>query len=188
VLRVIFVGLTLTGIGAAGADEGSGASAGAPGNSSEQVWPAVSGFRLDALEINVYGLSYHPDRETVHRLHLDNQVNPGLGLHYSLADDARGTTFAEVGAYQDSGKNLASFAGVGYQFKLGERWKIGAALALMNSETYNNGVGFVGMIPLVTCDLGRIKLNAVYFPRFGNYNKVEAFGFYLGIPFAPPAR
>jgi len=136
----------------------------------------------------VYGLSYHPDRETVHRLRLDNEVNPGLGLHYELDNDERGITFAEVGAYYDSGRNWAKFASLGYQFKFGKRWRIGGALAVVDSQTYNDGVTFVGMIPLITYDIGRVKLNAVHFPKFGHYNEVDAFGFYLSIPFGQRAR
>jgi hypothetical protein len=44
------------------------------------------------------------------------------------------------------------------------------------------------MIPLLTLDLGRIKLNAVYLPKFGDYNEVEAFGFYLSFPIGKRAR
>lgn len=136
----------------------------------------------------MYGLSYHPDRETVHRLHLDNEVNPGLAFHYELANDERRITFAEAGTYHDSGRNWAKFGALGYQFKFGRRWRIGGALAVVHSRTYNDGVAFVGMIPLITYDIGRIKLNAVYFPKFGHYNEVDAFGFYLGIPFGQRAR
>jgi len=138
---------------------------------------------LSRLDLNVYGLSYHPDRNAVHRKNLDNQVNPGLALHYSLTDSARGTSFVEGGAYLDSGRNWAKFAGLGYQYKVGERWKIGGAVAVANSPTYNRGATFVGMIPLITYDLGLIKLNAVYFPKIGNYNQVDAFGFYVSLPF-----
>jgi hypothetical protein len=177
----------LTVFAAAANDEANGGVAGpagtdAAGTSSIQVRPQDSGFDLDALDLNVYGLSYHPDREAVHRLNLDNQVNSGLGLHYELDNDERGSTFAEVGTYRDSGRNWAKFLGLGYQFKFGERWRIGGALAAMHSRTYNGGVGFVGMIPLITYDIGRIKLNAVYFPKFGDYNQVDAFGFYISIP------
>ena len=136
----------------------------------------------------MYGLAYHPDRATVHRKHLDNEFNPGLALHYRLANDERGITFVEVGMYDDSGRHWAKFAGLGYQFKFGEHWRIGAALALVDSKTYNHGVAFVGMIPLITYDMGRIKLNAAYFPKFGNFNEVEAFGIYIGIPLGKPAR
>lgn len=185
----VFVALALTGCGAALADDdlSSGRAGGAgtdtTGIALQKVRPADSWFNLDALDLNVYGLSYHPDREAVHRANLDNQVNPGLGLHYRLADDERGITFAELGAYRDSGRNWAKFVSLGYQFKWGERWRIGGAFSAMNSRTYNQGVAFVAMIPLITYDMGRIKLNAVYFPKFGNYNRIEAFGFYLSIPF-----
>jgi hypothetical protein len=38
------------------------------------------------------------------------------------------------------------------------------------------------MVPVITYDVGRIKLNAVYFPKVGHYNQFAAFGFYIGIP------
>ncbi|MEX0958576.1 MAG: hypothetical protein WDZ63_04760 [Burkholderiales bacterium] len=114
---------------------------------SEQARSGSVRIDLDALVLNIYGLSYHPDREAVDRRNLDNEFNPGLGLHHELTDSARGVSFAEVGAYHDSGRNWAKFAGLGYQFKLGERLKIGGAIAAMHSKTYNGGVGFVAMIP-----------------------------------------
>jgi hypothetical protein len=189
VLRAFLAGLGLTMVITAAADEtGSGttaasASSGATANSSNPAEPPDSWFNIDALDLNVYGFSYHPDRETVHRKHLDNEVNPGLGLHYEFSETERGITFAEIGAYKDSGSNVAKLAAVGYEFKFGKRWGIGGALALVHSQTYNKGVAFVGMIPLITYDMGPIKLNATYLPKVGHYNCVDAFGFYIGIPF-----
>ena len=136
----------------------------------------------------MYGLAYHPDRETVHNNHLDNEVNFGLGLHYEFSNTERGITFGEVGAYEDSGANTAMFAAVGYQFKFGKRFRIGGALAVVRSQTYNEGVAFVGMIPLVSYDLGRVKLNLTYLPKVGDYNEVDAFAFYISIPFGQPGR
>lgn len=167
----------------AAVDKGDEKMPGRTGISSTQAGSAEPWFNREALDINVYGLAYHPDRETVHELGLDNEFNPGLALHYELRNTSRSITFAELGAYEDSGRSVAVFAGLGYQYKLGKHWRVGGALALMNSDTYNDGTSFVGLIPLVTYDAGRFKLNAVYFPKFGNYNEVEAFGFYVGIPF-----
>ena len=181
-------------VGTAAADEGgreaaSGrASTNVTAISSERVEPQDSWFKLDALDLNVYGFSYHPDRETVHRLNLDNEVNPGLGLHYEFSDTERGIAFAEIGAYQDSGANLAKFAGLGYQFKFAKRWKFGGALAIVHSLTYNDGVTFLAMIPLITYDMGRVKLNATYLPKLGHLNEVAAFGFYISIPFGQFAQ
>ena len=171
-----------------GRDMVGGAGTEATGISSIQDRSAGARFKLDALYINVYGLSYHPDRETAHRLHLDNEVNPGLGLHYELVNDARGITFAEAGAYRDSGENWAKFAGLGYQFKFGEHWRVGGAVAVVYSRTYNDGTAFIGMIPLITYDLGRVKLNAVYLPKIEHRNEVAAFGFYISIPLGQWAR
>ncbi len=186
VLRTVFVFLALSWFGAAAADdEASSDLAGgtdAAGNPSQRIAPADFWLNLHALDLNVYGLSYHPNREAVHRKNLDNQVNPGLAIHYQLVDYERGTSFAEVGAFEDSGRNWAKFADLGYQFKLGSQWKMGGALAVMNSRTYNGGTTFVAMIPLITYDFGPIKLNATYLPRIPGRSEVAAFAFYVSIP------
>lgn len=186
-LQAILAVLAVSGHGAAIADDAGVVGVGrggsnADGMSSRQSAPAASWFHLDALDLNLYGLSYHPDREAVHRLNLDNQVNPGLGVHYELVNNPRGITFAEAGSYFDSGRNWAKFVALGYQFKWGKHWRIGGALAAMHSRTYNNGLIFVGMIPLLTYDLGAVKLNAVYFPKVASYNEIATYGFYISLP------
>jgi hypothetical protein len=182
VLQSIFVVVALTASGAAAAQTQNAAAPATSQASSDKDWPTDFRFDADRLDLNIYGLAYHPDREKVKRENLDNQVNPGLGLHYELTNSERGITFTELGAYYDSGRNWAKFLSLGYQFKLGENWKFGGAVAAMHSNTYNKGVAFVGMFPLVTYDLGPVKLNAVYFPKVANYNEVAAFGFYISIP------
>ena len=178
-VAIVALAMMLPGIVSAVEDSSGNAVAKSPA----QIDSSDYEFHLDRLSLNVYGLAYHPDRETVHREHLDNEFNPGLGLHYELSNSPRGVTFAETGIYRDSGRNWAKFASLGYQFKFGDHWRIGGALAAFNSRTYNRGVTFLGMIPLVTCDLGGIQLNAVYFPKVGDYNEVAAFGFYATVPF-----
>jgi hypothetical protein len=165
VLGCLFVGLALTGSGAGAAEA-----------------------RLDAFDLNIYGLSYHPDREAARSRNVDNETNPGLGIHFEWPENIRGNYFAEAGAYLDSGENWAKFAALGYQFRAGRRWKLGGALAAIYSRTYNNGTAFVAMIPLVTWDLGRFKLNAVYFPKFGQHNQVDVLGFYVSLPLGGLAR
>ncbi len=72
---------------------------------------------------------------------------------------------------------------MGYQFKLGSRWRLGGALAGVSSPTYNRGRFFVTLLPIVTYDLGPVKLNALYVPRYRDYNRFAVFGLYFSIPF-----
>jgi hypothetical protein len=113
---------------------------------------------------------------------LDNELNLGLGLNYTVYEDSRGIGFVEAGFYKDSGSNLAKLAGAGYQFKLGRRWRLGGALLGLQSETYNQGSPFIAPLPILTYDFGRVKLNAIYVPRYGEYNAFAAFGFYFSVP------
>ena len=65
---------------------------------------------------------------------------------------------------------------------------IGGALAVLDSRTCNDGVASIGMIPLINYDIGRIKLNAAYPPKCGQYNEVDAFGVNISIPLQQWAR
>ncbi len=191
VLECVLAVLLWSGSGAGAAEDGSDAGrtdpeVAGPKSAVEQAARPRRG--LTAFDLNIYGLSYHPDREAARSRNIDNETNPGLGIHFEWPEDIRGNYFAEAGAYLDSGENWAKFVALGYQFRFGRRWKVGAALAAMHSRTYNNGTAFVGMIPLVTWDLGRIKLNAVYFPQFGHHNQVDVLGFYLSLPLGGLAR
>ena len=112
---------------------------------------------------------------------MDNELNLGLGLNYTVHEDERGIQFVGAGFYRDSGTRLAKLAGMGYQYKLG-RWRLGGALLGVQSETYNHGRAFIAPLPILTYDLGRVKLNAVYAPRYGQYNEFAVFGFYFSVP------
>jgi hypothetical protein len=90
--------------------------------------------------------------------------------------------FVDAGFYRDSGSNIAKLAGVGYQYKLGERWRLGGALVGLYSPTHNHGRFFVAPLPIVSHDLGPVTLDAVYVPRYRQYNQFAVFGFYFSIP------
>lgn len=62
------------------------------------------------------------------RNRVDNELNLGLGLNYTVHEDERGIQFVEAGFYRDSGSRLAKIAGTGYQYKVGRRWQLGGAL------------------------------------------------------------
>jgi len=132
------------------------------------------------INILIYGLSYHPDK----RNKQDNEQNWGLGVNYEFFENTQGAGFVEAGVYRDSGSNLAKYAGAGYQFKFGKRWRIGAMLVGVQSQTYHEGRLFMAPIPVVTYDFGIVKLNAIYIPRYREYNQYAAFGLMFSIPFS----
>jgi len=136
-----------------------------------------------SLNLVIYGFSYHTDREGVRREKLDNEFNVGLGLNYQFFEDNQGIGFVEAGFYHDSGRTWAKLAGAGYQFKIGSRLRFGGWLVGLQSPSYFHGKFFIAPLPIVTYDLGRVKLNAIYIPRYRNYNHFAAFGLTFSIPF-----
>lgn len=141
------------------------------------LWLWMSPAQADEFRLNIYGLSYHPDRATVKKYHVDNQTNPGLALNYTFSNGL----FAEIGAYEDSGYSQANFLSAGYYHRFG-RFRAGGALVLLDSDTYNNGRPFVAPIPSVAVDVGRVRLHAVYFPKVSGFSRIEAYGVYLSVP------
>jgi hypothetical protein len=134
------------------------------------------------LYLDLYGLSYHTDREGVRRSGLDNEVNAGLGLNYEFLNDSTGSAHVMAGSYRDSGRNWAKFAGPGYQFKLGQHWRAGGSLLVVDSRTYNHGRTFLAPIPMLSYDFGPAKVNAVYIPKVSDVSDFAVFGFFLSIP------
>ena len=131
--------------------------------------------------VNVYGFSYHFDRDKAKRLGVDNEVNPGLGLRYRVDLDASWQGFLDAGAYRDSGRNTAVYAGGGAMFHLSPRFKAGLALAAFQSDTYNDGNFFIAPLPVLGYDFDRVSLNLVYLPKFKDYNTINTLGFWLTV-------
>jgi hypothetical protein len=150
---------------------------------NKEVAPkAIPAERRTSINLHLFGLSFHPDREGTRRNHVSNEFNYGTGFGYKLHENARGVVNSEAGFYYDSGRNWAKFAGVNYFFKLQNRWRFGADLMLIQSPTYNGGELLVALTPHLTYDFGPAKLNVIYVPKYKQINQFAAFGFYLTIP------
>lgn len=133
------------------------------------------------LGINVYGLSYHFDQDKARAQGTDNQVNPGLGVRWRDGLYPRFDWFADAAVYRDSGRNTAKIAGAGVLWRAGEGLRLGGALALFDSKTYNNGRAFIAPVPVAAYDLRRVTLNMVYLPKFREVNDINALGFWATI-------
>src|SRR5947207_663890 len=116
------------------------------------------------LGLNVYGLSYHFDQDKAKEIGTDNQVNPGLGIRWRKVEE-RWDWFADVGFYHDSGRNTAKLAGVGALYHLGQSARLGLALAVLNSDTYNQGKTFIAPLPVAAWEFRHVTLNMVYMPK-----------------------
>ena len=140
---------------------------------------ALSGDAEAGVGLNVYGLSYHPDRDAVASRRLD-EFNPGLALRYDWLNDI----FAEAGGFRDSYGGRANFADIGYQWRFG-RWRVGGALAVAHAAAYNYGKVFVAPLPIVSFDIGSASINGTYFPQIGGKdgNETAAFALYLTFRF-----
>jgi hypothetical protein len=130
------------------------------------------------LGVNVYGFSYHLERERARKAGFDNEMNPGLGLRYRVPR-AQFDWFADGGAYRDSKRNTATYAGGGALWKPSERLRLGGALAVVHSDTYNQGDPFIAPLPLVAYEWRRVTLNLVYFPKLGGINDISTLGFWV---------
>ena len=129
--------------------------------------------------INVYGLSYHFDRDRARALDVDNEFNPGVGVRYKFGQWQSVSFHAEAGIFYDSGRNWAKVVGGVALWEVLPRFHIGGAVALFHSDTYNRGDVFVAPLPLLAYDWGPATLNLTYFPKLSNFNDVATLGFWV---------
>jgi hypothetical protein len=133
---------------------------------------------LADLGINTYGLSHHFDRSRARALGVDNGVNPGLGIRYRFPRSERVAWIFDAGVYRDSGRNRAVLAGGGALFNVSERFRLGGALVVLDSETYNRGKTVLAPLPLAAYETRSVTLNAVFFPKVSRINAVGTLGFW----------
>lgn len=143
--------------------------------------PSLTYAATGDIGLDLYGLSYHLDQKRAKELGVDNQFNPGLGVHYVMRENQRSLWFIEAGAYRDSGRHIAKLAGPGYQYKLTEQWRLGGGLIYFNSATYNRGRAFIAPVPLLTYQSGHTAFNLTFFPKLSGFNQVATFGAFVTI-------
>ena len=105
-------------------------------------------------------------------------MNPGLGARWRIARE-QFDWMLDGGAYRDSGRNTAVYAGGGALWKPTKHLRLGGALALFHSDTYNDGDAFVAPLPVVALEWRAVTLNMVYFPKVSNVNDINTLGFWL---------
>jgi hypothetical protein len=136
---------------------------------------AAEPARAYDVGLNVYLGSYHSTHTGANGAHNEPR-NPGLGLRYG------GRAFLEAGAYSDSRRNLARYAGVGYQW--GDRFRYGGMLIVARSRSYNLDETFVAPLPLLSYSLTRNAIaNALYLPKLKKLNDAHILGFYVTVVF-----
>ena len=131
------------------------------------------------LGINLYGASYHFDRDKAKQLGLTHEVNPGLGLPWRKAESETLDFFADIGFYSDSKANTAGLFGGGGFWHASEHVRLGGALVLLKSDTYNRGNAFVAPVPVAAYEWRRISLNMVYLPKWRDLDRTNQVGFWL---------
>lgn len=134
--------------------------------------------------INLYGLSYHWDRELARQNDLDNEFNPGLGVRYKMGSWFKADAIVDAGAYYDSGRNTAVYAGAGLLWPLDQdkRFNLGVVLTAFHSDTYNRGDPFIAPIPLFAVRLNGVTLNLTHFPKIRNFNESHTTAMFLTLP------
>lgn len=128
--------------------------------------------------LNVYGLSWHTDADRARELGLDEGFNPGLGLRYRVPGETV-DWFVDAGAYRDSARSTAVLAGAAAHWKATEQARLGLALVVYNSDTYNRGRTFIAPLPVAAWDFGPLAVNMVWMPKVSQVNDINTFGFWL---------
>lgn len=135
--------------------------------------------RADDFGINVYGASYHFDRDKAKELGLTHEFNPGLGIRWRREYSASWDLFADAGFYRDSAANTAMLFGGGGLWHASDHLRLGGGLVALKSPTYNGNAGFIAPAPVVAYEGRRVTFNVVYFPKWQDVNRTNQLGFWL---------
>ena len=133
------------------------------------------------LGVNLYGASYHFDRDKAKEIGLTNEFNPGLGVRWRKARNEKLDLFLDAGFYDDSANHTAKLFGGGALWHATERLRLGGGLVLLKSETYNGGTAFIAPAPVLAYEWRRVTFNAVYFPKWQDVNRTNQLGFWLTV-------
>jgi len=131
--------------------------------------------------INLYGASYHFDRDKARERGLTHEVNPGLGVRWRQVEPQGWDLFADAGFYRDSAAHTAKLAGAGALWHAGEHVRLGGALVLLKSDTYNFGSAFIAPVPLAAYEMRRVTFNLVYFPKWRDVNPTNQVGAWITV-------
>jgi hypothetical protein len=133
----------------------------------------------DDFGVNVYGASYHFDRDKAKEMGLTHEFNPGLGLRWRREWSESWDLFADAGFYRDSKENPAILIGGGGLWRATDHLRLGGGLVALKSDTYNHNKLLVAPVPVVAIDGRRVSLSMVYFPKWQDINRTNQVGFWL---------
>ena len=128
--------------------------------------------------LNIYGLSWHIDGDRARAEGVDNWFNPGVGVRYRVPGESF-DYFFDAGIYRDSGRNTAVLAGGAVYWRATQSARLGLALVMLNSKTYNNGNTFIAPLPVAAWEFRSVTLNMVWMPKFREVNEINTLGFWL---------
>lgn len=131
------------------------------------------------LGLDVFGASYHFDRDKAKELGLTHEFNPGLGVRWRRKYSESWDLFSDGGFYRDSKANTAMFAGGGGLWHASDHVRLGGGLVALKSPTYNGNAGFIAPAPVVAYEGHRATLNMVYFAKWRDVNRTNQLGFWL---------
>jgi len=126
--------------------------------------------------IDIFGLSYHLDRFDSQGRQM-NGFNPGIGAHYELRETKHSLMMLDSGIYYSSARSFAKFGAFAWQRK----WRIlrvGPALSVFHSVSYNTGHIFVAPLLLLSVRVSPLTFNVLPIPRYKNKNRNAAIGFF----------
>jgi hypothetical protein len=131
------------------------------------------------LGIDLFGASYHFDRDKAKQLGLTHEFNPGLGVRWRHEYDENWDLFADTGFYRDSKANTAGLLGGGGLWHATDHLRLGGGFVALKSPTYNRNAAFIAPAPVVAYEGRRVTLNMVYFAKWRTVNLTNQVGFWL---------
>lgn len=130
------------------------------------------------IGFNLYGLSYHTDRDAAESLDF-NEVNLGFGFQVAFLESKVGQFLGDGGFFKDTFRETAGYIALGYKLKITEALRAGILVSRYTSISVNDGNSLIAPVPVVSIRLGFICANFVYMAAHEPVNRFSWFGAYL---------
>jgi hypothetical protein len=133
------------------------------------------------MGINLFGFSKHFQDDDMAP---PEEINPGLGYHWTFDRGSRTAMEFNLGAYRDSYKELNTHMSLGVRWRVWGPLELGLQALLAQSVSVNHNDPLLMPVPFLTLRHPRLAVNMVYLPKVTSLNRVPTLGLtFTAFPF-----
>jgi hypothetical protein len=138
---------------------------------------------IPGLKFHAFEYAYYTDRSNARFSHPDKETVVGRDHHLNFPVSTGVASHLKHEFFNNSGKAWPTVAKKNFQFSFNDRWRLGADLSSLQSQTDGEMFRLIVPTPRLTYEYGAVKLSTLYLPPVQGYNQNPTMGVYFIIIF-----